>query len=365
MASPGVECSGPDDSPVCRMCLTTAEEANEELISPCCCRGSLAFVHYDCILRHYTARGKWWDLTCPTCKLQYSSGVSVRLGLSGLAQAEQAFGKTSLEAARVLASLGQAHGLAGAVDQQRDVLECALPVLEQELGPDHPEVASALAGLGFAYGALGEAPLQRELLERALAINESSFGPGSFEVASTLTVLANAFARLGDASQQLELHQRALEIYECACNPDHPGVVTALTGLGIAHGDLGNVEQERELLERALGVAARIYGPDHLQVAMVLANLGRTLAHLGEKAKAVSCLHRAWCTFARELGEADWDSQLAAQTLESLAAPQRARGGGSLPRATWAQSRPQATPAAAVACALGEHTLGTHVCGGG
>lgn len=338
MAEPSEGNGSDGDSPVCRMCFVGAEEAGEELISPCCCRGSLAYVHYECILRHFECRGVWWDLACPTCESQYTAGISLELGRYGLAAAEEACGPDSLEAALVLVSLGTVHGLAGECEQQRELLERALTVLHRDLGPDDPEVARALLGLGFAHGALGDVDMQCELVERALEINEKVHGPSSPEVAETLTVLANAFARLEDASRQIELSQRALKIYEDCYGPSNAGVANALMGLGCAYGELGDPERKRELLERAHKILVQVYGEEHFQVATVLANLGRACWSLGELPRAICLFWRSRCIFMREFGEADRDSKLANEALEELAAPLEAQQGGVLLRAAWSGS---------------------------
>lgn len=65
----------PISSMVCRICQTNT--ANEVLISPCHCKGSMAYVHLSCLERWLNQSSRSY---CELCKYQYSAIETQRYG---------------------------------------------------------------------------------------------------------------------------------------------------------------------------------------------------------------------------------------------------------------------------------------------
>lgn len=65
----------PTASMVCRICQTNT--ANEVLISPCYCKGSMAYVHLSCLERWLNQSSRSY---CELCKYQYSAIETQRYG---------------------------------------------------------------------------------------------------------------------------------------------------------------------------------------------------------------------------------------------------------------------------------------------
>ena len=202
----------------CRICFDVGDEP---LISPCAgCRGTSAFVHFQCVKAFYESRHDWTSLHCPTCKRQYEGAAAVELGRSGLQHIEQKYGPDHRKVAAILNDLSIAYGDLGDTARQHDLLERALAIQEQEYGPDHRAFAMTLRNLGAACGCLGDAARQRDLQEQALTIQERGHGPNHREVAVTLNSLGNAYGDLGDADRQRDLQERTLAILEREYGPD-------------------------------------------------------------------------------------------------------------------------------------------------
>ena len=53
----------------CRICLDSIEEGDNKLLSICKCKGSLGYVHRDCVLRWIKERNG--NRTCELCKTKY------------------------------------------------------------------------------------------------------------------------------------------------------------------------------------------------------------------------------------------------------------------------------------------------------
>lgn len=66
----------PIASMVCRICQTNT--ANEVLISPCHCKGSMAYVHLSCLERWLNQSSRSY---CELCKYQYNAVETQRYGL--------------------------------------------------------------------------------------------------------------------------------------------------------------------------------------------------------------------------------------------------------------------------------------------
>merc|ERR1719254_150537 len=127
------------------------------------------------------------SMSCPICGTKYTGDIGNAVVRAACDASRDQLSNNDLQAACVLAALGNAYGDLGDAARQRDLLERALAIDEREYGPDHREVAITLTSLGNACGDLGDAARQRDLSERTLAIMEREYGPDHREVAITLT----------------------------------------------------------------------------------------------------------------------------------------------------------------------------------
>ncbi|CAE6524870.1 unnamed protein product [Rhizoctonia solani] len=81
---PGTEAKTPEEKQ-CRICLAGAEEEVElgRLISPCLCRGSIRYVHVNCLKQWRTmsqSRSAFWS--CPQCGFKYALARTRAVGLA-------------------------------------------------------------------------------------------------------------------------------------------------------------------------------------------------------------------------------------------------------------------------------------------
>lgn len=67
---------GSANFPVCRICQTTS--ASEILISPCNCKGTLAYIHLSCLERWLNQSGRNY---CELCSFRYDAVQTQRYGL--------------------------------------------------------------------------------------------------------------------------------------------------------------------------------------------------------------------------------------------------------------------------------------------
>ena len=61
--------------PVCKYCLEAQTTPDNELFSPCACRGSVGVVHYICFLKWIFVAPMELKMICPVCKGRYTLDV--------------------------------------------------------------------------------------------------------------------------------------------------------------------------------------------------------------------------------------------------------------------------------------------------
>lgn len=74
----------------CRICLLEGNQANDPLISPCDCKGSIRFVHLECLRHWINGRLNFHEqqhkpifvrqLLCELCKIPYPTAISYNNG---------------------------------------------------------------------------------------------------------------------------------------------------------------------------------------------------------------------------------------------------------------------------------------------
>lgn len=64
-----------DEDPICRICRLTSEKSKEKLLSPCACKGTLAYIHRTCLERWLKRSGITY---CELCRFTYTVKVIER-----------------------------------------------------------------------------------------------------------------------------------------------------------------------------------------------------------------------------------------------------------------------------------------------
>lgn len=67
--------SKPREEPICRICRLNSEKAREKLISPCSCKGTLAYIHRTCLEKWLKRSGTTY---CELCRFNYTIKVVER-----------------------------------------------------------------------------------------------------------------------------------------------------------------------------------------------------------------------------------------------------------------------------------------------
>lgn len=268
-------------------------DADSNFVTPCPCRGSSRFVHLDCLVRHFVARGQWHHFVCPTCKQTYEGKALRELARLSYQTMLRMHGENAPETAHSLCYLAQAHAQLGQVRENKQLLEQSLLIFETRFGADHIATAATLAELASAHGKLGDVNKQKELLERSLKIKVQHFGPGHINTAVTLNNLATAHSELGNIRQEKTYLERSLEIKEKHYGKGHVQTTAALVNLAGVYSELGDVTAGQKLLQWSLDIEERHFGPGHVETAITLNNLALACGESGDLEKMRELLVRS------------------------------------------------------------------------
>jgi len=291
--------ASPREPRICRFCLVEEGEAGldgqhcDDFVHPCPCRGSAKFVHLECLVRHFMARGEWHNFRCPTCRHSYEGRALRRLAEISVDQVSEKFGEGSPQVAHSFCYLAQAHAQLGNALTSRDLLKQGLSIQEKQFGEGHVATAAMLAELASACGKLGDVKKQLELLEKSLEIKEGHFGVGHINTAVTLNNLATAHSELGNLVQEKELLERSLQIKERHYGKGHVQTTAALVNLAGVYGELGDVPKAREFLEWSLEIEERHFGKGHVETAITLNNLALACGEEGDLSRMLELLSRS------------------------------------------------------------------------
>eukprot|EP00959_Pyramimonas_sp_CCMP1952_P441332 9239125-Pyramimonas_sp.AAC.2 len=71
---------------LCKICYEGQEDEDgpKELVRPCACRGSAAYIHIACLKQWHLSLGNPTTLRCPTCKQAYVGNVAVQVSASSI-----------------------------------------------------------------------------------------------------------------------------------------------------------------------------------------------------------------------------------------------------------------------------------------
>ncbi|HET6584836.1 MAG TPA: tetratricopeptide repeat protein, partial [Nannocystaceae bacterium] len=204
----------------------------------------------------------------------------------------------------------------------------ALEVQERLLGPDDPLVAMTYNHMGNVEIMRGDLPSAREYCRRSLDLRRRVLGERHPKVAASLNNLAVIAFQQGDDADAQAIAGEALSIVGGSDGAEE--VVALRVALQAATRAGRNAAAVRHA-ERLIDVHDRLGDP--VQEASALAELGHAQARLGQLDDAIVSLQRS-VALARHR-----QPQVAARTLEAIAAIERERGHAQAATAALADAR--------------------------
>jgi tetratricopeptide (TPR) repeat protein/transcriptional regulator with XRE-family HTH domain len=229
----------------------------------------------------------------------------------------QLLGKSHLDVATTLDSLGRTWQSLNRREQARACLEEALAIRRQAFGDRHLLTAESHTSLGLVYQVLSDFPAARFHLEMAMAIRRQQLGmshPDTGFVAHCLCMQSNMEGRYAEG---IEWGQIALKIARDTYGPDHPDIARSLNMLGLIYFYMDAYQPSRRYFQEALELRRRLLGENHNDTITTLNNLGNVLYKMGLWADARPLLEEAFALRQTQYGP---DHPTTAQSLQSVAA---------------------------------------------
>ncbi|HEX8782129.1 MAG TPA: tetratricopeptide repeat protein, partial [Steroidobacteraceae bacterium] len=191
----------------------------------------------------------------------------------------------TVDAAKVLNNIGNAHRELGDTGQARSALLQALDLKTELLGVDNPSTASTITNLGMVAEESHDYLGAQTYYARALAIYEKSLGANHANVAS----VAEQYGRLRFTTAQyadaLQLLERARAIREREFGLYSTWSAETLVDLVPVYGQLGQRRRARDSAERALTIA--VTGREQELLYDSYMSYARTLAAPGQSSAAI------------------------------------------------------------------------------
>eukprot|EP00241_Pyramimonas_parkeae_P006171 CAMPEP_0114250160 /NCGR_PEP_ID=MMETSP0058-20121206/14548_1 /TAXON_ID=36894 /ORGANISM="Pyramimonas parkeae, CCMP726" /LENGTH=419 /DNA_ID=CAMNT_0001363795 /DNA_START=421 /DNA_END=1680 /DNA_ORIENTATION=+ len=274
-----------EEEHTCKICYENAETSDQgNLVRPCACRGSAAYIHIGCLKQWHMSLGNPTTLRCPTCKQAYVGHVAIELAEMNVKLVEEII-KEKMSNRKERAKWKELHAT----------------VLTQ-----HAQVLSS-------QGKYGEA---LPLFQRSLDVRIKLLGPERLEVAESLDAMAELYRMQGQYDEALRLKRRALHIREKVLGADHPGTATSYNNIGLVLQSMDKLDEAKPYFENAVAIYSRIYGPEHPNLASLLNNLAGLLRNQGKYAQAVELYKRSLAIRVKVLGP---EHPIAAESLNNLA----------------------------------------------
>jgi tetratricopeptide (TPR) repeat protein/CHAT domain-containing protein len=255
---------------------------------------------------------------------QYDDADSLAKGL--LAGVEETYGFQSIEVARVLDLIVEAHYRRGKVrgtesvklaertvdirenhlgpehpdvalsllnlglilivaEEYEDAIEAldrGIKIAEKEFGPEHPLVAKMLASKGRSLDGLSRLTEATPCLEQALSVQEETIGEDHIDTAKTLEWLCWHWYWMGDVEKAIAMGERGLEIHQRLSPPDHHWRARMLNALASAVSFAGDHDRAWDLYQEAYTISKEILGPDCSDIGYLLFNMGEVKSLQGE-----------------------------------------------------------------------------------
>ena len=167
------ELEAPSDEPACRICWGDTDDG--PLVQPCACRGSVTWVHANCLEAWRRTSAKDDAIyRCGQCKDNYRDELSLTL-LNARLQAQQNAGnaQAALGTKRLLASEMFNQGKhAEAEPLYREALEAS----RATLGDRHPHTLTSINGMANLLHAQGKHAEAEPLCREALEVRRATLG---------------------------------------------------------------------------------------------------------------------------------------------------------------------------------------------
>jgi CHAT domain-containing protein/Flp pilus assembly protein TadD len=191
----------------------------------------------------------------------------------------------TLEAAKTLNNLGNAHRELGDTARARTELEQALDLKTGLLGPQHPSTASTINNLGMVAEEAHDYVGAEAYYTRALAIYEKTLGSSHANVASVAAQYGRLQSATGKYAGALRLLERARAIREREFGVYSNWSAETLVDLVPVYSKLGQRSQARRGAERAVAIAVTAREQELLYDCYM--SYARTLAAQGQSSAAI------------------------------------------------------------------------------
>mmetsp|Transcript_14348 Transcript_14348/g.19799 ORF Transcript_14348/g.19799 Transcript_14348/m.19799 type:complete len:547 (-) Transcript_14348:336-1976(-) len=294
--------------PLCFICFDTeSDDENErdrQLVSPCACRGSAAWVHVGCLKKWHLKLGVSTHLLCPTCKQAYVGDVAEELARLNLSQAREKDQLSThsdntklLYECSALDQLGQVLSSQGKYDEALDLFKRSLENKVSIMGEERPTVANSLDNIAEVYRTRGQYESALGLKKEALRIRKKVLGLNHTDTATSYNNIGLVLQNMGKLAQAKPYFKKAVFTYEQLCPNGTTNLASMLNNLAGSYRFQGNTEKAEKLYRRSLAMRIRVLGPDRPAVAESLNNLAMVLKDAGkfEEAEDLSsqCLNLA------------------------------------------------------------------------
>jgi CHAT domain-containing protein/Flp pilus assembly protein TadD len=191
----------------------------------------------------------------------------------------------SVEAAKTLNNLGNAHRELGDAARARSELEQALELKTRLLGAEHPSTASTINNLGLVAEQTHDYLGAAAYYGRALAIYERTLGDSHVNVASVATQYGRLQSTTGHYREALRLLERARVIREREFGAYNNWTAETLVDLVPVYTRLGKPDQARHGAEQA--VATAVAGREQELLYDCYMSYARALAAQGRLTAAI------------------------------------------------------------------------------
>jgi CHAT domain-containing protein/uncharacterized protein HemY len=181
-------------------------------------------------------------------------------------------------------------------------LQQAISDLEQDNRSASLEAAEVLAYLGNVYRSTGKYVQAEEQLQHALTIREEKL-PATHElIAASYNDMGLVYTQL-DVDKAFDYYEKALVIYEKLHGADHPKIAITNTNLGVLNRSEKLYGDAVNYFESALKIWEKIYAQPHPNKALVLMNLGQTYSSMGNQQAALEFYEKARVMYESSQGK--------------------------------------------------------------
>jgi hypothetical protein len=248
----------------CHYCLS--EEG--ELVSPCCCRGTAAFVHLDCLRQMHRSRDPMVT-GCPECKSEFVTFASLELAQLTVERLEQSGAAESRDYGIALLMEASCRLDIGDLQGAQPLLLRASSALYGDYSedPDPADLLGLRKSMTDYQLLMGWHTSAKERYERDLHSWEEHFGKGGKGSLPFLEGLGHAHTALGDLRAAEGVREQIVAIAKRECGVRHLGYAFALRdyadsvsqSFGVAP-EVAAVRRVRKLLETSVSVLEPRYG---------------------------------------------------------------------------------------------------------